>query len=151
MDYSDYNARYKGTYSSIWTSTGKCVFCDLRDKYIIDSNKGAVLTVNIFPYINGHLLVIPKKHIESFLKIDNDTWHDMHEMAKLGVKLLKKEMKIKDIHLILRASHGNGGDKSVPHAHMLILPYEDGLIEWHYKEITVPPIDLAKRLRSANK
>ncbi len=34
-DYSNFKARQKGEYEKAWQSTGKCVFCDLRDKYII--------------------------------------------------------------------------------------------------------------------
>ncbi len=147
MDYSDFNARKNGSYSKIWTNTGKCVFCDLREKYIITTNERAVLTVNIFPYINGHLLIVPKRHVEDFLEITNEEWADMHELAQIGVTLLRNVLNIEEVWIIQRAPHGFKAAKTVAHAHMLLMPYEKELINWNFQEITLPPMELAKELR----
>jgi len=29
------------------------------------------------------------------------------------------------------------------------MPYTDGIMKWNYQEITIPPIELAERLRNA--
>lgn len=147
MDYTDYNARKKGTYGDIWTNTGKCVFCDLREKYIITENDKAVLTVNLFPYIDGHLMVIPKRHIESFENIDIDEWTAMQELAKVGIKLLREVLNIHEVWVLQRAPEGFKANKSVPHSHMFLLPYSKDLNTWHFQDIKIAPIDLAKRLR----
>ena len=150
-DYSDFNARTKGTYSQVWTNTGKCVFCDLREKYIIIQNETAVLTVNIFPYINGHMLVIPKRHVEDFLEITPDEWADMQSLAKLAIKLLKKsKLAQKETWVLFRAPKNFGAGKTVPHSHMLILPYKPELVNWNYQEISLPPLELAEKLRELN-
>ena len=36
------DARISGRYEDIWQSVGKCVFCDLKDKYIIFEENGIV-------------------------------------------------------------------------------------------------------------
>jgi ATP adenylyltransferase len=146
-DYSDYNARNKGTYGDIWTQTGKCVFCDLREKYLITTNDKAVLTVNLFPYIDGHLMVIPKRHVESFEEITEEEWTDMQRLAKIGVRLLKEVLNIENVWILQRAPKGTKASKSVPHTHMFILPHTDGLNKWTYQEITIPPVELAEKLR----
>ncbi len=148
MNYKDYNARKKGTYSEIWPNTGKCVFCDLREKYIITSNESAVLTVNLFPYIDGHLLVIPKRHVEDFWEITQKEWGEMQELAQRGIELLRKTLNLEEIWIVLRAPGGFKASKTVAHAHMLLIPYKDGLITWHFQEISMPPIELAEKLRS---
>lgn len=148
-DYSDYNARKNGKYADIWTKTGKCVFCDLKDKYIIAKNASAVLTVNIFPYIDGHLLVIPIRHVEDFLEVTPDEWSHMRDMAELGTKLLRCELGIEELWLLFRAPGGFRAQKTVPHCHMLVLPYKKEIVNWNYQEITIPPIELAERLRNA--
>jgi|LakMenEpi03Aug12_release.lakeMendotaPanAssembly.Ray.scaffolds.fasta_scaffold03899_4 diadenosine tetraphosphate (Ap4A) HIT family hydrolase len=148
IDYSDYNARINGTYSQVWTKTNKCVFCDLREKYIITENEYAVLTVNIFPYINGHMLVIPKRHVEDFLEITVEEWGAMQELAKLAIKLLKKsKLAQKETWVLFRAPKNFGAGKTVPHSHMLILPYKSELVNWNYKDITLSPVELALKLR----
>lgn len=148
-DYSDFNARKTGRYGDIWTHTGKCVFCDLKDKYIIAKNASAVLTVNLFPYIDGSLLVIPINHVEDFLEVDPKVWADMRDLAELGIKLLRKELGIEEIWLLFRAPNGFKAQKTVPHCHMLVLPYKKEIVNWNYQEITIPPIELAERLRNA--
>lgn len=148
-DYSDYNSRKSGKYSNIWTNTGKCVFCDLKDKYIIAKNADAVLTVNLFPYIDGHLLVIPKRHVEDFLELSASEWAKMRDLTDLGVRLIRKELGIKEVWLLFRAPNGFKAQKTVPHCHMLVLPYKKGIVNWNYQDITISPIELAKRLRDA--
>ncbi|PJC23329.1 hypothetical protein CO058_04155 [candidate division WWE3 bacterium CG_4_9_14_0_2_um_filter_35_11] len=148
-DYSDYHARKNGSYGDIWTKTGRCVFCDLKDKYIIAKNADAVLTVNLFPYIDGNLLVIPKTHVEGFLDISPKVWGSMRNLTELGIRLLQNELKIGEIWLNYKTSRGLTSGKSVSHGHLVIMPYTDGIMKWNYQEITIPPIELAERLRNA--
>jgi len=148
-DYSDYNARKNGKYKDIWTSTGKCVFCDLKDKYIIRREKEAVLTVNIFPYIDGHMLVIPTRHVEDFLEIDKHEWAVMRDLAEVGIKLLRKELHLEEVWILIRAPGGLKAQKTVAHSHMLLLPHKKELVSWNYQEITISPIELAERFRKA--
>lgn len=148
-DYQDYNARKAGRYGEIWTQTGKCVFCDLKEKYIIAKNASAVLTVNLFPYIDGSLIVIPIKHVEAFVNISPEVWSDMRDLIELGIKLLQKELKIDNIWLNHKTSRGLTAGKSVSHGHMLLIPYKEGLFSWNYQDITISPLNLAEKLRNS--
>lgn len=144
-------ARTSGEYWRIAKEAeeNKCVFCDLKDKYIIKKSKYSVLTVNIFPYINGQLLVIPKRHIEDLTKVTKGEVLDMHKMVDLGLDLLRKNLKLDNVWVLLR--NGNLAGKTVKHLHWNVMPYTEDLNTWHYKEITLAPIDLADKLRSNNK
>jgi diadenosine tetraphosphate (Ap4A) HIT family hydrolase len=146
-DYSDYNSRTYGDYAKIWTATGKCVFCDLRDKYIVAEKNGVVLTVNIFPYINGHLLIIPRRHIEDLDEMTQQEWADIKELSQLGKKLLRKSLGIKSVWLLYRMAQGFKAQKTVAHAHAHLIPYSDKLFKWEFQEITMAPLDLAAELR----
>lgn len=149
LDYSNFNARKAGKYDDIWTNTGKCVFCDLKDKFIIAKNANAVLTVNLFPYIDGHLLVIPIKHVEDFLEVTPKVWSDMRNLAELGVNLLRKELDVDEIWLNYKTSKGFSAGKSVSHGHLGVMPYKDGIMVWNYQDIKIPPVELAERLRAS--
>jgi len=146
-DYSNYNARKHGDYGKVWTETGKCVFCDLKDKYIITEKDNIALTVNLFPYFDGHLMIIPRRHFEKFNEVLPEEWLVMHQLAKIGIKLLQKEMGIEDAWILFRTSGGNGAGKSVKHAHMHLIPYYKGTFEWKYADIKIPPVELADKLR----
>lgn len=142
------NARKNGFYDKIATTVNKCVFCDLKDKYILHEDKGLVLTVNIFPYINGQLLIIPRKHIESLNELSQREWLAIHTLSKRAIKVLESKMKIKGVWMILREGEfGKKSGKTVRHFHWNIMPYKEGINTWHYQNITISPIDLANKLR----
>src|SRR6185295_12686208 len=84
------NARTSGEYTQIWQNTGKCVFCDLKDKYIIHEENGIVLTINIYPYIDGQMMAIPRKHITSPKELTELEWDTMRKFNYLAKKLMKK-------------------------------------------------------------
>ena len=146
-DYSDYEARQEGRYSDIWQGIEKCVFCDLKDKYIIKKGKRAALTVNLFPYYDGHLMVIPYRHFEKFNEISHDEWSEILDLSKLGIKLMNRILKIDNVWVLFRASHGFNGGKSVSHAHLHLVPYYKNKVKWEYGELTMSPLEAARRLR----
>jgi diadenosine tetraphosphate (Ap4A) HIT family hydrolase len=145
---SQINARVRGEYDQIAGTVNKCVFCDLKDKYILKEKNGLVLTVNIFPYIDGQLLVIPRRHVESFAELTGEEIITNFELTKTAIGILKKELKVEGLWLVLREGVlGEASGKTVSHLHWNIMPYMQGLNTWHYQEITIPPLKLAARLR----
>src|SRR3989344_7895936 len=86
------NARLLGKYHSIATNLDKCVFCDLRDKYVVTKTSGWVLTANIFPYINGQLLILPERHLENFRELSPKDIITSHDLIIKGTKLLKRKL-----------------------------------------------------------
>ena len=46
-----------------------CPFCHTRPKRIFKKNKNSYLTYSLAPYHKHHLLVIPKRHVTSLLKL----------------------------------------------------------------------------------
>ena len=66
------DARTGGYYGKIWTTVGKCVFCDLREKYIVHEENGVVITVPLFAYIDGNLMIIPRRHVKSIKELTAD-------------------------------------------------------------------------------
>ena len=139
------NARVEGTYHEIAENVGKCVFCDLRDKYVVTKQNGWVLTVNIYPYINGQLLVLPEKHIENYNDLTSEDVLASDKLIKGGIDLLKRGLGIENYWIVLR--QGELAGKTVKHLHWNIMPYVEGLNTWHYQTITQAPADLAQRLR----
>ncbi|HUV71994.1 MAG TPA: adenylyltransferase/cytidyltransferase family protein [Clostridia bacterium] len=138
-------ARLSGAYGRVLQSLKKCVFCDLKDKYLIKKGKYCALTVALFPYIDGQLMVIPYRHVESFTELTSKEVLEMHEMAVLGANLLKEKLAISDLWQILR--EGEKAQKTVWHLHLNLIPFKSELHSWHYQKINFEPIRLAKILR----
>lgn len=150
-DYSNFKARQKGEYEKAWQSTGKCVFCDLRDKYIIYEKNGVVLTTNLFPYIDGHLMVIPRRHSETIQEVTVEEWAEFKHIIEIGSELLKKTLKIKDVWVLYRIGEGYRAGKSVVHSHIHLIPYSLDLIKMEYQELNISPQELAEKLRKTLK
>lgn len=144
------NVRKGGIYNDIAAKAEakKCVFCDLRDKYIVYEEQGMVVTVNIFPYIDGHLLIIPRRHIESFKELTEAEQLTIFKLSRKATEILEKELGVKGFWLVLReGATGSASGKTVTHVHWNIMPYVDGINTWHYQDIKYKPIDLADKLR----
>ena len=148
-DYSKYNARTYEEYGKIWQSQKDCVFCSLKKKYIILEKEGFVLTVNIYPYIDGHLLIIPRKHIEAVGEVTKEEWGTILDLMKIGKDLLKNALGVRDSWFLYRLSDGFGGGKTVAHFHAHLVPFSEKLFKFEYQKIEKSPETIARELRDA--
>jgi diadenosine tetraphosphate (Ap4A) HIT family hydrolase len=135
-------------YGEIWKTVGKCVFCDLRKRYIIKELDGMVLTVNIFPYVDGSLMIVPKEHITHIKDLTSAQWEAVRVLEYVAGKMIKAIFKNENLWVLYR--EGGTGDKSqktVEHMHIHLLPYQEGLVNWNYKQIKIPPFETAAIFR----
>jgi diadenosine tetraphosphate (Ap4A) HIT family hydrolase len=144
-------ARTNGDYAHIWQSTGKCVFCDLKDKYIIHEENGIVLTVNIYPYIDGQMMAIPRKHVRSPKELTNSEWETMRKFNYIAKKLMKTVYGYKGLWTLIR----EGGDKAQmtvsDHLHMQFIPFDKpDLCVWNYRELKNTPVQNTELYRAQN-
>jgi diadenosine tetraphosphate (Ap4A) HIT family hydrolase len=134
-------------YEEAWKKAGKCVFCDLREKYIITEKNGIVLVANLYQYIDGHLLIIPRRHFEDLLETTDSEWKKILHLAKVGIERLRERMGIEELWFLDRAPGGFAAGKTVKHAHAHLIPYSQKLFQWKFQDIKMHPVELAKKLR----
>lgn len=83
-----------------------CVFCAITQNIIsskkIDENKNAVAVLEINPVSKGHVLIIPKDHINSSKKIPKDVF----SLEKSVSKRIKSKLKPKKV--LKKASNAFG-------------------------------------------
>ncbi len=143
-------AREKGFYDQVLEAVAKrnkCVFCDLKEKYIISKKGDWVLTVALYPYIDGHLLIIPKRHIESMADLSKKDQENIFALEKKGRELLKKSLGLNNFWFILREGKGIKVGKTVEHLHFHLMPYDSGVIKMVDKKLTTTPLKMAQKLR----
>ena len=144
-------AREQGFYEKVLKAVaqrGKCVFCDLKDKYLVAEKNGVVLTVALFPYIDGHLLIIPRRHIELMKDLNEKEREAVFYLSALGEKILKKQLGIENIWFLLREGKGIKVGKTVDHLHFHLMPYDPKVIKMGETELKVTPLAMAKKLRA---
>lgn len=155
--YSD-EAQLNARFSTVWydvisTNVTKCPFCDLKEKYFVAQKEHVVLTVNTFPYDNGHLLVIPKRHIEKLDEVSEQEAKEMYELTVLGIKLLRQHFSYKNLNVLYREG-GKDAGQSLKHFHTHILPvdnilkYKQGGFEWDFQRLSQLPLKTAEDLRN---
>lgn len=97
-----------------------CIFCKIANKEIpsnlVYENENIVAFNDINPCAPVHILVIPKKHVESLNELE-----DKNLMAELlsGVKEVTKKLGIKDYRTVINT--GKGAGQEVFHIHLHII------------------------------
>jgi histidine triad (HIT) family protein len=95
-----------------------CVFCKIVAYSVpakIEFENDTIIAFrNIAPVAEVHLLITPKKHVETLLEVDSDTISKMTEACKEVIKKFQIEGGYKLIF--------NGGKyQSIPHLHWHLL------------------------------
>lgn len=147
---------YRKTLNKVNSS---CVFCDAN---IIKTQSCSKLEgkywrvfVNKYPYMDGNLMIVPKRHLESIEDLNKDEKEDFFEVLNYTKKILGKIFKTKSFNVSLNLGENSGG--SIRHLHWQIIPrsrkenpnsiniFSDIYI------ITISPMDLKKKIESFGK
>ena len=146
------DARTGGYYGKIWTTVGKCVFCDMRGKYIVHEENGIVLTVPLFAYIDGSLMIIPRRHIKSAKELTPEEWETVRKFMYIAKKMTRKVHGLREMIYMVRDG-GNLVNSTVQdHMHIHCTP-SDGpdLNTWNYRKLKYTPLENASLYRSQAK
>ena len=85
--------------TKIIKSTKGCVFCRIqaqqkdRDNYVVLRMKHCYCVLNIYPYNNGHLLIVPNRHVNNFKGLRRVEREEMMDLLELSQDLLEEIMK----------------------------------------------------------
>jgi len=143
------DARFTNAYDNIWRSVGKCVFCDMREKYIFHEEDGVVMTVNLHAYIDGHIMIIPRRHIKSVKELTPAEWEIFRKFMYIAKKLIRELYGIKGMQIIQK--DGAEAQSTVEHLHFQCIPFDaPDLSEWHYRKLQFTPLENAAKYKSAH-
>lgn len=118
-----------------------CIFCKISDgelpSYKIYEDKNFLAFLDIHPINPGHLLLIPKKHVDYVFDLEEPLYSEMFKAAKKISKNLKKVIKAKRVGIAVEGF-------AVPHVHIHLVPInnENELDPHRAKEAT--PEELSK-------
>jgi ATP adenylyltransferase len=74
-----------------------CIFCQFpaqvgaeadRKNLILGRTERSFAILNKFPYNNGHLMVVPRRHTADFVGLDAEELADLHGLLRLAVELV---------------------------------------------------------------
>ena len=106
----------------------ECPFCHLPNDRILFENNLAIAFRDAFPVAEGHLLVIPKRHIESWFELKSDERESCHELILNGKKAIKNDdSSVSGFNL--GVNDGLSAGQTIFHAHLHLIPRRHGDVE----------------------
>jgi ATP adenylyltransferase len=108
-----------------------CIFCSRIKQRCDERNlilyryKSAFIIMNRFPYNNGHLMVVPKRHIGDIHKLKFDEQTDLFKLIQLSVKALQQVMVPHGFNIGMNLGRIAGAGIE-DHLHFHIVPRWDG-------------------------
>jgi len=143
------DARITSAYDNIWQTVGKCAFCDLNDKYIIYEENGVVLAVALYAYIDGHMMIIPRRHVRSVKELTPSEWETMRKLMYIAKKLIRSVHGIKGMQIVQK--DGSDAQSTVEHLHFHCVPFDGpDLSVWNYRKLSNTPIENTKLYTNKN-
>lgn len=101
-----------------------CIFCKAlseQDNLTLYKGKVTMVVMNKFPYINGHLLVAPIKHLSTLDRLSKGEMGDLLETVEQSVGILKKVMNPDGFNVGLNLGKVAGAGVE-EHLHFHIVP-----------------------------
>ena len=106
---------------------GACIFCQKplakkdRVNYILLRGQTSFVMLNTFPYNNGHVMIVPYRHISSVEQMNSEESVEMMGLTKRMVALLREVMQPEgfNIGMNLGKSAGAGIES---HIHLHVVP-----------------------------
>lgn len=143
-------ARTTGAYDHIWQTVGRCVFCghdDVQELHEVYEENGVYMTVPAYAYIDGHLLIIPRRHVHSVKELTSAEWETMRKLFYLAKKMIREVYGIKGMQIVQK--DGRDAQSTVEHLHFHCVPFDGpDLSTWNYRELKHTPYDNAEMYRS---
>jgi histidine triad (HIT) family protein len=145
------DARFNKKYDDIWQSVGKCVFCDLKDKYIFFEENGVVMTISLYAYIDGHFMIVPRRHIRSTKELTQLEWESIRKFSYIAQKIISQVHHVKGMQFIEKYGINAQGTVN-EHLHFHCVPFDNpDLCVWNFRKLKYTPLENATMYRQARK
>jgi len=108
-----------------------CIFCQISQKKIPSSivyeDENFVAFLDIRPANKGHVLVIPKKHIEDLLSLSEEQTKELFAVVQRVAQGIKKATDADALNIV--QNNGTTAGQVIPHIHVHVIPRfeKDGL------------------------
>lgn len=98
------------------------IFCKIINNevpsYKIYEDEVVIAFLDVNPLVNGHTLIVPKKHYKDLYDLDNETFIHIVDVARKIGPLLEKKLNADGITLV----QNNGLYQEVKHFHLHVKP-----------------------------
>jgi ATP adenylyltransferase len=104
-----------------------CVFCtkpakdEDQDSLILARGKNVFVLMNLYPYNNAHLLVVPYRHVNNTQKLSHEILSEMMWFVDRSMRILKEKVSAEGFNF--GANIGSAGGAGIEeHIHFHVVP-----------------------------
>lgn len=105
----------------------ECLFCSPENLAVIHESQFFRAVYNKYPTVEGHSMIITKRHIESLLDLTVNEWGELKEMSKILIGGLFRTFTVKSFDYAVQEGLEAGG--SIDHFHIHVIPRKFGDLE----------------------
>ena len=110
--------------------TDGCVFCeavkaDDRERLILHRAEHTFTIMNLFPYTNGHLMVVPYRHVGDITLLTPEERLEMMDGAATAVEIMRKALRCDGNNLGCNLGRPAGAGIA-DHVHLHVVPRWSG-------------------------
>ncbi len=109
----------------------KCILCleasEKNDKkhLILHRSTHSFVIMNMFPYNNGHLMIVPNKHVSSLTELSDAEMSDLFGLVRTSEQVLKQVYHPNGMNIGVNIGSA-GGAGIADHIHVHIVPRWSG-------------------------
>ena len=104
-----------------------CIFCkNLKSredakKLVLYRGKTCFIMLNLYPYSNGHMMVVPNRHVPDLSGLSDSEMLELIKLVRRGVEILKKAFKPEGFNIGVNLGKVAGAGIT-SHVHVHIVP-----------------------------
>ena len=105
-----------------------CVFCKCStrcDDYIVFEGKTCFVMLNRYPYVNGHLMIIPERHVGDISELTMEERSEIFALLDASVKVLRDAMNPNGFNVGMNLGKAAGAGIA-EHVHVHVIPRWEG-------------------------
>ncbi len=128
--WSPWRARYIA--SGVDAQRDECVFCllaahpeDDEQNFVLHRGEYAFVVLNLYPYISGHLMVIPYLHTSEFDSTAKEITDELMDLTKKSQTALREVYAPSGFNMGMNLGHAAGAGIA-DHLHIHLLPRWSG-------------------------
>ena len=100
----------------------ECLFCKIINGEIdtlkLYEDDTVMVIMDAYPNVDGHVLILPKQHYDTFKDLPNDVLTHINEISKKFTDIIMDKLNAKELSILVNY----GTAQKIKHYHMHLLP-----------------------------
>lgn len=107
-----------------------CVFCQIsgqkndEENLVLHAGEYTIVIMNRFPYNNGHLMVVPRRHCTDVESLETQEIEELFRLLKLSVRVLTASLAPDGYNIGINL--GKAAGAGMEHLHLHVVPRWSG-------------------------